>query len=145
MPLLIVSISRRVQGLETLAHFAIIEGSLSGGTVCVGCGTHIWDRVSPVELSDGGALDPDSTWDCSPLCRVCSYRSASRIVGGPGWSGLGSGDVAAVWDAVRDEQARELENELSRERATALDELQAAQATRAKVTSRVAQVIGGRQ
>ena len=117
MPLLIVSISRRDNGRE--AHFAIIEGALSGGAVCVGCGTHRWDRVSPVELADGGALDADSTWDCSPLCRVCSYRSASRIVGGPGWSGLGSGDVAAVWDAVRDEQARELENELARERATA--------------------------
>lgn len=121
--MLIASIVRRVQGLESLAHFAIIDG----GACCVGCSTHLWDRVSPVELSDGGEVDQDATGDCSPLCRECSFRIPARIKAA--WpSGLTSADISAIWVAVNAEQAMDLERELERDRATALDDLQRAAA-----------------
>jgi len=124
---LIASIARRVQGLESLAHFAIIDGNLDGGACCVGCSTHLWDRVTPVELSDGGEVDQDATGDCSPLCRPCSRHLPSRIKAS--WpSGLTVADISAIWVAVAAEQARELECELERDRATALDDLQRASA-----------------
>lgn len=126
MPL-IVSIARRVQGLESMLHFAVIEGSVFGGYKCLGCGTHVWDRVSPVELADGGEIDPDETGDCSPLCRICSYSTSKRI--GSAWpSGLKVDDVSAVWKMVNAEQARDVERELERDRATALEETQRANA-----------------
>lgn len=125
--MLIASITRRVQGLETLAHFAIIDGNLDGGTCCVGCETHLWDRVTPVELADGGEVDEDATGDCSPLCRPCSRHLPSRIKAS--WpSGLTSADISAIWVAVNAEQARELDRELERDRAAALDDLQRATA-----------------
>lgn len=121
------SITRRVQGLETLAHFGILDGNLDGGTCCVGCSTHLWDRVTPVELSDGGEVDQDATGDCSPLCRECSFLVPARIKAA--WpSGLTVAEVSAIWVAVNAEQARELECQLERDRATALDELQRASA-----------------
>ena len=128
MPLLIASITRRFQGLETLAHFAILEGSIDGGYLCLGCGTHAWDRVTPVELADGGEVDQDATGDCSPLCRVCSFRRGARIVAGPGWSGMETADVSAIWSAVRSEQGRDLDRELAGYRAAALEDVQAANA-----------------
>jgi len=125
---LIASIARRVQGLESLAHFAIIDGNLDGGACCVGCSTHLWDRVTPVELSDGGEIDQDETGDCSPLCRPCSFRTSARIAAGSGWSGLETSDISALWRLVTAEQARDLERELERDRAAGLDEVQRAHA-----------------
>lgn len=117
--MLIASIARRVQGLESLAHFGIIDGNLDGGSCCVGCSTHLWDRVTPVELSDGGEVDEDATGDCSPLCRICSFLLPVRIMAA--WpSGLTVRDISAIWRAVDAEQARVLECELERDRATAL-------------------------
>ena len=125
--MLIASITRRVQGLETLAHFAIIDGNLDGGACCVGCSTHLWDRVTPVELSDGGEVDQDATGDCSPLCRPCSRHLPSRIKAS--WpSGLTVADISAIWVAVNAEQARDLDCQLERDRAAALDDLQRASA-----------------
>lgn len=126
---LIVSLPRRVQGLETLAHFVILEGNTIGGNRCLGpnCGTYLWDRLSPVELADGGEIDQDATGDCSPLCRICSFRLSARIVAG--WpSEMTTSEVSSLWKLANAEQARDLERELARDRASALDDLQAANA-----------------
>lgn len=103
MPLpLIVSLPRRIKGLETLSHFVIIDGNIDGGYKCLGpdCGTYLWDRLSPVELADGGEIDQDETGDCSPLCRPCSFRTSARIAAGSGWSGLETSDISALWRLV---------------------------------------------
>lgn len=129
MPLrLIVSLPRRVQGLETLAHFAILAGNAIGGNACLGpnCGTYVWDRLTPVELADGGEIDQDETGDCSPLCRVCSHKVVGRIAAG--WPSLTSSEISSLWKLVNAEQARDLERELAGYRASALEETQAANA-----------------
>lgn len=127
MPLpMIASITRRVQGEIALAHFLIIEGNLDGGYRCLGCGTHLWDRVSPVELADGGEIDVDASGDCSPLCRTCTPSHAKRMMAG--WPSLTSDEAAAVWVAVNTEQAAETDREIAAYRASALEETQAAHA-----------------
>lgn len=135
---IIVSVTHRSQGLETLSHFLFIEGDIRGGTVCVGCSTHLWDRLTPVELADGGAIDPDSTRDCSPLCRICSYSRAHRI--GATWpGGLTVDAISSLWSQVNAELARDLESELAEDK---LRTLKGAVQARENVTRRLAQVCG---
>lgn len=127
MPIpLIATITRRVQGEVALSHFLVLEGNLDGGYRCLGCGTHIWDRVSPVELVDGGEIDHDASGDCSPLCRTCTPIHAKRMIAG--WPSLTSEEASAIWPAVNAEQAAETDRELERYRASALEETQAANA-----------------
>lgn len=120
---LIVSILHRLQGLETLSHFVLVEGTLTAQRRCSGCGTHLWDRLLPVELSDSGEVDQEERRG-EPLCRVCSYRTAKRI--GAAWPSLSPDDIASLWRDVNAEQAREVERELQGYGAAALEETQRA-------------------
>lgn len=121
---IIVSVVHRDQGRETLSHFALIEGSLIRERECSGCGTHLWDRLAPVELSDGGQVEKDEAWG-APLCRSCSPRTGLRI--GASWpGGMTTVDIASLWRQVTAEQASECERELQGYRAAALEETQRA-------------------
>lgn len=142
---LIVSISRHVRGLETLAHF--IFSPASSGCVCLGCGD--WekrDSIAPISLLDGGEVDPDGN-SGAYLCQPCSMRLPSlRECVREEWpANMTALEIERVWAMVRKEQAREAENQAARERAraTTLDEVQRALAATQKPGPH--QVIGGRQ
>lgn len=100
----------------------IVEGTLTGERRCSGCGTHLWDRLLPVELSDSGEVDQGEPG--APLCRICSFRTSMRIRGS--WPSLTTDDIASLWHQVNTEQAREVERELEGYRAAALEETQRA-------------------
>lgn len=126
--MLIVSISRRVRGLETLAHF--IFSPASSGFVCLGCGD--WERrdsIAPISLLDGREVDPDAD-SGAYLCEPCSMRlprlrECVREEWPPNMTAL---EIESVWAMVRAEQKRESANQAARERAvaTTLDEIQGA-------------------
>ena len=136
---LIVTLPRRVFGLECLSHWLVLNGSAAGGFRCVGCRTYIADRVSPVELSDSGEIDDDAT-ELAPLCRYCSVGAAARLKAG--WLTLTTAEAVELWAIVRREQARDSENEAERAVAISLDEVQRALAAtqQARVNHGVDQV-----
>lgn len=125
MPEIIVTLPRRVFGLECLTHWLLLPGSQNGGICCIGCRSYIADRVSPVELTDDGEIDRDLT-EISPLCKFCSVGQRKRIKAG--WLTLTDSEAVELWVLVRREQVRDTSRELSRERdrATTLDDLQTA-------------------
>lgn len=114
---IIVSVTHRT-GLDGL-HFLFIEGTIGSVNPCLWCGTHLWDRLTPVEPTDMGLP--------SPLCRICTYKLSARI--GAAWPpALKVDDISSLWRQANDQLARELESDLAGYRATALEEVQAANA-----------------
>ena len=73
------------------------------GAVCMGCGTYAWDRLTPVEVTDGGEVDHVASPDCSPLCRVCSFKGSARIIAD--WPKVSTGELSDIWRQVREAQA----------------------------------------
>lgn len=137
MPSLIVSIARRVHGLEAIAHF--IYSPASSGSVCLGCGD--WekrDSIAPISLLDGGEVDPDGD-SGAYLCEPCSMRlPAMRQCVREEWPATMTAlEVERVWAMVRAEQKREAANKTARERAraTGLDDVQRALAATQKARS----------
>lgn len=84
-------------------NWLLLEASFNGGAVCLGCGTFAWDRLTPVEVSDGGEIDHVATPDCSPLCRVCSFKRGPRIIAA--WPDMTTAEISDIWRQVRDAQA----------------------------------------
>lgn len=127
MPTLIVSISRRVRGLETLAHF--IFSPADSGMCCLGCGDVWKEAIAPISLLDGGEVDPDGD-SGAYLCEPCSMRLPRlRECVREEWPpNMTAREIESVWSMVRTEQKREAANQAARERAvaTTLDEIQGA-------------------
>ena len=83
--------------------FLVLPASFNGGAVCMGCGTYAWDRLTPVEVTDGGEVDHVASPDCSPLCRVCSFKGSARIIAD--WPKVSTGELSDIWRQVREAQA----------------------------------------
>lgn len=85
-------------------NWLLLEASFNGGAVCLGCHTFAWDRLAPVVLTEGGEIDHEASPSCTPLCRVCSFRSAVRNILAE-WPKVTKDELADIWRQAREAQA----------------------------------------
>lgn len=119
---MLIPFTYRIDGVEAIAHWKLYSSDGVWHTLCAGgCGVWGVDTIAPVEVLDGGEVDPSSD-EGSSLCEPCSTRRLPGIAAWRrvGWPDLSRQAVEALWVRVWTEKLVEIDAMVARARRARL-------------------------